>query len=277
MPLPKSILVPVLFAAGLAGGCGKGEDVASPPDQAAAGQPVAAPSAAAAPATPAAPVEIESETGGLEFEYGWPAAAAAIPALDEWLRANAETLRTKAQKDAAEDKAMAAKSGYPFHGHSYEETFSAAANTPQALVLQSEGYVFTGGAHGMPIHTVIIWDKAGRKRLATSALIDIAAAKRLANDRFCDALDREREKRRGAPVRPADPDGISSFTDCVDMAKQTLLPISKGGKALDTLRVVIEPYEAGPYAEGTYVIELPFDARLMEAVKPGWKDAFATP
>lgn len=278
MPMPKSLLASGLLAAALTGACGKGEDAASPPDRAAAGQPSAAPTAAAAPATPrAAPVEIKSDRAGLEFEYGWPAAAAAIPPLDQWLRANAESLRAKAEKNATEDKATAAKDGYPFHGHSYQEAFAVAADTPRALVLQSEGYVFTGGAHGMPIHTVIIWDKAAQKRLPTSALIDVAAFKRLANDRFCAALDGEREKRRGAPVEPAGPDGISSFTECVDLAKQTLLPISTGGTGLDTLRVVIGPYEAGPYAEGTYVIELPFDARLMAAVKPGWKDAFTTP
>lgn len=264
--------VAALVAAGLLAGCKARESAPEPTNTT---TPSVQPSPAASPSPQAQPVEIKSEKDGLEFTYKWPGQAASIPELDRWLRGNAESLRAKAGKDAASDKASAAKDGYPFRGHSYEETFTAVADTPRVLVLQSEGYVYTGGAHGMPIATVVIWDKAAKQRLATSALVDLAAFKRLANDRFCKELDNQREQRRGAPVKHDDPNEISSFTSCVDMAKQTLLPVSKGGGALDTLRAVIGPYEAGPYAEGSYTIDLPFDAKLLATVKPAWKDAFA--
>jgi hypothetical protein len=264
-----------LLAASLLAGCGKKEQ-ASPAGPANTVTPaVATPAATPSPAAPARPAEIKSHKDGLEFTYAWPAAAAGIPELDRWLRGNAESLRGKTAKAAADDQASAKKEGYPFHDHSYEEKFAVVADIPRLLVLQSDGYVYTGGAHGYPINTVIIWDKAARKRLATGALVDIAAFKRLANDRFCQELDRQREEKRGEPVKRGDPNQIGGFTTCVDMAKQVLLPVSKGGKALDTFRIVIGPYEAGPYAEGTYAIELPFDAKTIAAVKPDWKDAFA--
>lgn len=256
------------------GGCGRADDAT----KANAPTPVAEGATAEAPApspSAAQAVEIKSTKDGLEFDYQWPAAAAAIPELDTWLRGNAETLRAKATKEASEDKASAAKAGYPFHDHSYTEHFKTVADTPRALVLQSDGYTFTGGAHGMPFNTVIIWDKAAKQRVATGALVDVPAFKRLANDRFCKELDRQREEKRGEPVKPGGSDGISEFDSCVDMAKQALLPISQGGKTLDTFRVVIAPYEAGPYAEGTYTIDLPFDGKTIAVVKPAWKDAFA--
>jgi len=43
--------------------------------------------------------------------------------------------------------------------------------------MQSEGYVFTGGTHGMPVVTTLIWDKAREQRLSTDALMDAALLK----------------------------------------------------------------------------------------------------
>lgn len=267
-PIP---LIAAFLAAGLLAGCGRTQEGAAA--NAVAGN-VADVAATPGRAAPAQPVEIKSDKDGLEFAYAWPSPAAAIPELDAWLRGNAEAQRVKAAKEAVDDQAQARKAGYPFHDHNYVEKYAVAADTPRVLVLQSDGYVFTGGAHGMPFNTVIIWDKTAKKRLPTSALVDIAAFKRLADDRFCKELDRQRAEKRGAPVKPGDPDQIDSFTTCVDLAKQTLLPISQKGRALDALRIVVGPYEAGPYAEGRYTIELPFDAKTAAAVQPAWKDAF---
>jgi hypothetical protein len=142
------------------------------------------------------------------------------------------------------------------------------------LVLLSEGYVFTGGAHGMPINTAILWDRATGRRLATATLVSIPRIAELTRKRFCAALDAQRAQKRGGPVRHDDPNQINGFVDCVDMTKQLLLPVATGGAALDTLRVVIGPYEAGPYVEGSYVIDLPFDTAMLATVKPPYRDAF---
>ena len=217
-----------------------------------------------------------SKADGLEFSYKWPAEAAAIPELNAWLRANGEKIRADNQKQARSDQASAKKDGYPFNDHSYQEDYAVVADTPAMLVLLSDGYVYTGGAHGMPINTAIIWDKAGKKRLATAALIDMPRLAAAARTRFCEELDRQRAKKRGAPVTRADPNEIVDFVSCVDLTKQLVLPVSKGGEALDTIRIVIGPYEAGPYAEGSYVIDMPIDAALLATVKPAYKAAFAT-
>ena len=48
------------------------------------------------------------------------------------------------------------------------------------------------------------------------------------------------------------------------------------GQALDAIRILIAPYNAGPYAEGSYVIDLPIDTATLATVKPAWKGAFST-
>ena len=141
--------------------------------------------------------------------------------------------------------------------------------------MQSDGYAYSGGAHGMPIVTALFWDKAKKQRLATGAIFEMPALIAGIKDRFCKALDDERGKRRGAPVKAEDPDELPDFVQCVDIAKQTILPVSLNGKALDTLRIVIMPYEAGPYAEGIYEIDLPVDAAIRKAVKPAYVAAFS--
>lgn len=261
-----------LALAGCSGGGPKVDNAAAPSGNVAAANTAAVPEA---PARKAEAQAMESKDGTFEFSYKWPAEAAAIPELDSWLRANGETLRKRGEGEAKVDQASAKKDGFPYHAHSYDEGYAVVANTPAMLVLLSDGYIYTGGAHGMPVNTAIIWDKATKKRLATSALVDIPRLATLSKKRFCDALDKQREEKRGEPVRHDDPDQLVDFVSCVDMTKQLILPVSEKGKALDTIRVVIGPYDAGPFAEGTYSIDLPMDATLMGAVKAPYAGAFA--
>jgi len=237
----------------------------------------AAPAPAPTPTGSATPVSLATKDDVLDFDYQWPAEAAAIPPLDQWLRAHAEGQRKKAAAMAARDSAEAKKETYPFHTHSFSQHWSVVADTPVLLVLEAEGYTFTGGAHGMPFIATLIWDKAAGKRLATADLIDRAALARAARTPFCAALDQQRAEKRGEPVDPKAESVIPEFVQCVDMAEQEIIPISEGGKTLDIIRTVILPYEAGPYAEGSYTIELPVNDRLLAAVKPAWRKAFGPP
>jgi len=272
-----------LTAALLASGCGRGEQ-ASPANAAtnAADAPANAANAAnaATPSpqptgAPAGNIVLEYKAGKVEFRYSWPREAAAIPALDTWLRGNGEQLMARTKAGGAREAASAKQVGYEMPGYSYSEDWSPVADLPALLVMQSDGYNYTGGAHGMPIVTVLFWDKAARKRLATGEVFDMPALVAGTKERFCKALDAEREKRRGEPINPDDDNQLAEFVRCVDLAKQTILPVSARGAALDTLRVVVMPYEAGPYSEGIYQIDLPVDATVLKAVKPAYKGSFA--
>lgn len=263
----------ILLIAGCQQPADAGNDGARETANAGTAQPSAAASNAVEEeaATAPAPAQIASKTDLLEFSYGWPAEAAAIPSLDAWLRGNGDAILKRWQAQSKRDFAASKADGWVWRTYSYEERYAVAADTPLMLVMISEGYMYTGGAHGMPVSTAIIWDKAARKRLATEQVIDIAALKRIAQARFCEALDRQREEKRGEPVPPDRP---GMFDECVDITKQMIVPVSVGGRALDTIRVIIGPYEAGPYAEGTYVIDLPMTSDLLPAVKPAYRAAF---
>lgn len=228
---------------------------------------------AADPVTAAAQEQIALSSDLLIFKYGWPREGAEIAPLNTWLRGNGETILKRWQAQAKRDFAASKDDGWVWRTYSYEERYAVAADTPRMLVMISDGYQYTGGAHGMPIATAIIWDKGSARRLATGQVIDVSALKRIAQARFCEILDEQRAEKRGEPV-PADrPD---MFDECIDIAKQMIVPVSTGGSTLDTIRVIVGPYEAGPYAEGSYVIDLPMTTDLLPAVKAGYRAAFTS-
>jgi len=70
-------------------------------------------------------------------------------------------------------------------------------------------------------------------------------------------------------VRDAD-----EFSQCIDPMEQVLVLTSKDGKLIDGVTVVVGPYSAGPYAEGTYEVALSVDAAMRKAIKTEYQDGF---
>lgn len=224
------------------------------------------------PLSPAKPFQLSEKTPTLEFAYAWPAAAAAIPEIDAKLRKDMAMQKADALKMATQDQKSAKESGYPFRAHSLEKTWAVSADTSRFLALKSEVYSYTGGAHGMSSYDVLLWDKPRDRETSVQALMTSPAAFAGAvRERFCAALDQERAKKRGEPVARGD----DPFTQCIDLMQEVLLPSSKDGKLIDGITVVIAPYSAGPYAEGSYEISLPVDAAMRKAIKTEYQDAFA--
>jgi hypothetical protein len=223
------------------------------------------------PAPPSKPFQQSEKTGLLEFLYAWPAEAAAVPAIEAKFRKDMETGRADALKMAEEDRKSAQQSGFPFHAHSLETRWTVAADTPRFLSLQSSRYTYTGGAHGMTGYDALLWDKARKRETSIRAVMTSPAAFAEAiHDRFCDGLDKARTKKRGGPIMRGD----DPFTQCIDPMKEVLVPVSSGGKLIDAIKVVIAPYSAGPYSEGTYEVALPVDAAIRKAIKTEYQDAF---
>jgi hypothetical protein len=244
------------------------ENIGAEPDNVAATAP-----AAAKPAPPPKPFSVKETTPLLEFAYSYPAEAAAIPAIAQQFQADLQKGKAEATGEAREDKAGREKDGFPYMAHSLQTDWKTHANTPQFLALLSERYFYTGGAHGMTGYDSLLWDRGAGKAIPfTSVMVSPSQFAGAIHDRFCNALDAARAKKRGEPVVRS---GQDDFTVCVDPMKQALVPESKTGKAIDGITVVIGPYEAGPYAEGSYDIPLSVDGAMLKAIKPEYRSAFS--
>jgi hypothetical protein len=188
--------------------CGKGEATA----------PAAAPSSAAtAPQPPAPPVPVQGvarkvhEASKLyEFDYGYPAAAQAIPALKSWLENDLTMQKGDLAQLAAEVSAEAKESRIDFRPYTSGVEWQVVTDLPQWLR----------------------WAKVNRN-------------------------------------------SGDEFDACLDPASVTVILGSANGQGFDRIGFLIDPYAAGPYAEGDYEVTLPVTGKVLAAVKPEFRSAFA--
>jgi hypothetical protein len=117
-----------------------------------------------------------------------------------------------------------------------------------------------------------VWDKeAGRALDPAQLFTSTAALDEAIGTSLCDLLQRERAARRGQ-----EPTGEGTFEECVPLADTTLLLGSTNSAKFNRIGVVIGPYVAGPYAEGSYEFTIPVDAEVLAAVREEYRPAFAS-
>lgn len=220
-------------------------------------------------ARPAGGVAMKVERKDYTFDYAYPAQAAAIPALKAWLDRDA----TKARADIAELAIPDPKLSRPVMALGHSTAWQVVTDLPGWLSLSAQRWEFTGGAHGNPWTEALLWDKAAkRRRAATDLFTSKAAFSAAIRAPFCAALDRQRAEKRGAPVNRASGD---MFDECIDPLESTVILGSADGRHFTRIGVLVDPYEAGPYAEGAYEVTLPVTPAVLRAVKPQWRGAFA--
>jgi hypothetical protein len=213
-------------------------------------------------------VASHAKTADYEFAYRYPAAAARIPALKRTLDGEAANLRRKTAHDAASDRREAKASGFPFRPYSYEKTWKVVTDTPRFLSLSSDSYEYTGGAHGQPASSALLWDKAAGRRLDTKAVfVSFAALQSATRIDYCARLRTEQRRRNQGEG--------SSMNVCPPVKDLTILLGSTDGRAIDRIGLLADPYVAGSYAEGSYEVTLPVTRAIAGAVKPAYRAAFA--
>jgi hypothetical protein len=165
---------------------------------------------------------------------------------------------------------------YPFHPLGRWQEWQVLADTPGWLSLTALIGIDSGGAHPNYVYAATLWDKAAGQRRKTIDLFTTPAALATAiHTPFCAELQAQRAHKRGGQASLSQPSmDMSEFDTCPDPLAQTLALRADSSAGFDHLVVLIAPYEAGPYAEGTYEIALPVTPALLASVKPQWRNSF---
>lgn len=227
---------------------------------------------ASKPAEPA-PVafSFNEENDLIDFHFGWPAEAAAVPQLV--VRFQQEMAKAKASliKGAEEDKSFREKEKFDFHGHMSSTQYETAGQSDRLLSLRAEAGSYTGGAHGNSGTVALLWDRQGGKEIKNTDLFAEAGNRdRLLTQRWCDALNKAREEKRGEPVG-----GEGFFDECPKLDEIAIIPTDKDGNGkFERLVLVASPYVAGSYAEGSYEIELRVTQDLLAALRSEYRPSF---
>lgn len=228
---------------------------------------------AEASVVPAKGRDVEVKNDVYDFSYSYSAKAAAIPELKALLDKRLDAARAELETSAKADQIEAKKNDYPYRAHSSGATWQVVTDLPRWLSLSAEMYDYSGGAHGMTFFDGLLWDREQNlSRNPSDLFISKAALSSVLREPFCAALDKERAKRRGAPVNRASGD---QFDECIDPAEHTIILGSSNGRTFDRIGVLVEPYAAGAYAEGTFDITLPVTQSILGSVKPAYKAEFS--
>lgn len=280
----RSVMFPILLGLALSA-CGKsetadtGEDASSrkavASSAAEGGQTAEVDTQTSAPSSAPTDSTVSlSETadgGEWTFEYSWPAAVGAIPALATRLTRERDRLQ---RDEKAEWRKMAEEcptDSIACRTRSLSKEWEVVADLPRYLSLSADIVTYMGGAHGYYTRESLIWDKERAAGVQGVGLFKSPMALGDAlGDRFCRALDRERADRRGGRVTR----GEGFFSDCPGMDELVVFVGSSGGGKFDRLTLYAAPYVAGSYAEGDFTIDLNVDSAVIDTVKPEYRAAF---
>lgn len=231
-----------------------------------------APAPATKPAEPAAKAFVHDEENDLiEFHYGWSAEAAAVPQLVERFRKDKEKVKADLLAGAREDKAARDKEKMEFHGYMSSTQYDTAGQSGRLLSLSVDAGSYTGGAHGNSGTSAILWDRQAAREIQVADLFtESSNMTRLLTQRWCDALNKAREEKRGEPVG-----GGGMFDDCPKLSDIAIIPADKDKNSrFERLMLVASPYVAGPYVEGSYEIDLAVTPDLVAALKADYRPSF---
>lgn len=231
---------------------------------------------AAAPAP--RPGGVEVKTADYTFSYRWPAAVEAIPALRARLDAEQAGLRRDLARNAAEWREAVA-SDPDLHRdriwvpYDMQTEWKVVTSLPGWLSLSKTFSIYEGGAHPNHDFGALVWDRtAGQARKPLDLFVSARALDAAVRKPFCDALDAQRAERRGEPVNRASGD---DFDACIAPSEQTVILGSSNRKTFNRIGILVAPYAAGPYAEGSYDITVPVTPAVLQAVKPEFRAAFS--
>jgi len=223
--------------------------------------------------------KIAKETKAYQYSFEWPAEVAAIPGLEKMLRSSAQEASAEfaANAEAEYRESVEAKDHwFPEVGYQLSRNYELSGKSDTILSLSGGWYTFTGGAHGNYGANAILWDLQQRREIEVADLFDRVTEFVLMHPAMCTALNKDRAENRGGEKMDTSFDALDdAFNGCPKYDELTIWisDEDKNGR-FDTFNFSADPYVAGPYAEGSYLVELPLSDRTVAAMKPQYRDSF---
>lgn len=175
------------------------------------------------------------------------------------------------QEFEAEAEAMGAGQGGPSPSHFLDISWHATWRGETVISLLREVSYYTGGAHPNASLSTLIWDREAGRQIGAG---DLFAGEEAAYDALLGPLRARLVEARGERLEMG---GLSTdelrgdVEEAVSREAGSLdrLAISSGENgAANGITVYFPPYEVAPYAEGSYVIDLPADLFTDALVPP---------
>lgn len=201
----------------------------------------------------------------LDFRYSFPTIVGRFPALLAKIRADRKAQYDEYLKAAREDASdRKDEHDFPFNRYEFWRDWTVAGNVSPLLSLQSHIDDFTGGAHGNHRSLALLWDERRDTQVNVDRLFGGSAVLwKQIQPTFCRKLEEERRHRNTDSV------------GCPDRKELTILPVdSDFDYAFDSLRIIADPYVAGSYADGTFVISVPITPTLLKMIDSEYRETF---
>jgi len=193
----------------------------------------------------AQPAGAAAERALLDFRYDWPAEAEAIPALRTELQRRRRAAPDEALANARETSDSSRDAHVPFHTEMHHQSWSVEARNGRYLALTADIRTDQNGAHPNRGFEALIWDRRRNRPTSVRALLGPAVLARL-TPAFCSHLAAAVQARGGEPP-----------SHCPPLAEQVLSFLDQDGNGrFETVHVLIPPYVAASYADGSFVVDV---------------------
>lgn len=221
----------------------------------------------------------DSETKGLaerSFGYSWGPEVSAIPALAEVIRSQEEAALAKQKADWNEAVEEFGELGcITCVARGYSNSWEVVTKTKRFVMVQSESWIYTGGAHGNSLFKALGWDRKGGEDGQGAAFrpVDMfmseTALENTAYGDYCASLLAQKGERMGLDISEMNP-----FDGCPSVTELVVTPLSSDGVQFDRVQFLAAPYVAGSFAEGPYTFEIPVTPAVLAAVSPEFSEHF---
>lgn len=218
---------------------------------------------------PASPAQAAQEDAGdAGFTYELPALPDTVPLLARQLESQRERARSAYDEGRAELAEIMPEGSAMVDGFQHSQQWTVTGQTDALIGLGSETYSYTGGAHGNTAFDALTWDVATDRPIGIIGLFaNRYHGLSLIDQPFCEGLREQQIERMGDIWGD----------DCPPLHEVAVAPVAEDGGPFTAFRVRVAPYVAGPYVAGSFDVDVPVTAEMLDQLKPAYRSSFALP